>query len=133
MKTLIIIALIFKLMTSIIPHLGGEQDVTADGGTLQQETTFYRNKATLTTDHTLTLPTNRGTYVFTKDPKDSITTSLHQIESFLVGPIFHLPDDTDGSDEMKMLIEKHNVVLLVTLIDTTGEAHYLHYLLEKII
>lgn len=117
-------------MTSEIPHDGNERNVTASGGTLDQETTFYRDQATLTTDHTLELPSDNGTYVFDKDPQDSISTNMSDISSFLVGPIFHLPDDTDGSDEMKKLIEQNKIVLLVTLIDNQGNDHFLHYFLD---
>ena len=117
-------------MTRTIPHDGTERNVVASGGTLEQETTFYRDRATLTEDHTLTLPSSAGDYVFSKDSQDSIQAEMSDIESFLVGPIFHLPNDVDGSDEMKQLIEDHRVVLLVTLLEADGTDHYLHYLLD---
>lgn len=112
-----------------IPHDGNEANVTASGGTLDQETTFYRDRATLTTDLTLTLPTDDGDYQFSKDPQDSINADVSDIQSFLVGPIFHLPEDTDGSDEMKKLIEDHTIVLLVTLIGESDD-HFLHFFLD---
>lgn len=116
-------------MVREIPHHGNEQNVTAAGGSLDQETTFYRNEATLTTDFELTLPSDRGDYIFSKDPKDSITTDLSNIDSFLVGPIFHLPEELDREDEMKQLLEENDIVLLVTLIDGDTE-HYLHFILN---
>lgn len=117
---------------SQIPHKHSEGPVIASGGTLENEVQFDRDKATLSSNHTLHLPSDTGAYVFTKDSKDSISTSMNYIQSFLVGPIFHLPEDTSGSDEMKHLIEKYDVVLLVTLIDENGDDHYLHYVLEYV-
>lgn len=119
-------------MSDTIPKELDEQDVTAQGGTLKKEITFYRDEATLTTDHTLKLPSNNGTFVFSKDPKDSIRVNMDEIESFLVGPIFHKPNDPPDGDPMGDLINEHGVVLLVTLIDEHGNNHYLHYLLDHI-
>lgn len=116
-------------MVDTIPHDGNEENVTASGGTLDTETTFYRDQATLTTDFTLTLPTDQGDMEFHKDPQDSISVDASDIESFLVGPIFHLPDETDGDNLIEELIEEHKIILLVTLIGEEND-HFLHFFLD---
>lgn len=119
-------------MESKILHETTEGPVEAKDGTLDGEVVFYRDKATLTRDNTLSVPTNQQKYVFRKDQNDSISAEMDDIESFLVGPIFHLPDDTQKDDPMQRMIEEHEVVLLVTLIDESDEDHYLHYVLDHI-
>lgn len=121
-------------MDTQIQHESNEPDVHAEGGTIDGEVTFYRNQAVLTTDNRLELPSDNGTYVFKKDPKDSIQEEMDNIRSFLVGPIFHLPEDADGSDkQMYRLITENDIVLIVTLIGEDGTDHYMHYLLDEVV
>lgn len=121
-------------MDTQIQHEGNEPDVHAEGGTIDGEVIFYRNQAVLNTNNRLELPSDNGTYVFKKDPKDSIDEDIENIRSFFVGPIFHLPDDAGGSDkQMGRLIEENDIVLIVTLISEDGTDHYMHYLLDNVV
>lgn len=119
-------------MSELIPHRGGEGSVSAVGGTIDEETTFYRGDSELYTDHTLHLPTTDGEYVFKNAENEELNIDMSNIESFKVGPIFHLPEDLNEDDDMKNLIENNDIVLLITLFGNSGDEHFAHYVLDHI-
>lgn len=105
--------------------------ITAEGGTLDEQTNFYREQSVLTYGHTLFLPANNGLYIFEKDEQDSIPVELAQVENFYIGGVFHLPNELNPEDDMKELIEENGLVLLIDLHAEDGEQYHLHYVLEE--
>lgn len=117
-----------------------EDPIHASGGTLtdvcdSRVLVFNRQDAYYTIpEEELTVPTSEGDFVFQRDPQDMHGFEVEDIQSFRVGPLFHLPDDEEMSsdDEMAQMIRDYTAVIIAGFTLTNGDVEFVHYVLDSI-